>query len=137
MKLVLFPKKTRGTSVNATINIHYGTGEALLNRGAAARITPQMLMLGTTTRSRKQIDDELAALKSRVTISGSGGTTVASIDTTRANLAAVLKLVADVLGAPAFPDGAFEQIRNSMLAAVEKGRTEPQHLAVNSLNRHL
>ncbi|HEY6390633.1 MAG TPA: insulinase family protein [Bryobacteraceae bacterium] len=137
MKLVLYPKETRGTTITSMLNIHYGTAEELFNRRAEAQLAPQMLLRGTKTRSRQQIQDELKKLEARVTITGSGATTVVSAETVREKFPAVLKLLAEILRSPGFPVREFEQLRDSTIAGLEKNRSEPQFLAMNALSRHL
>jgi zinc protease len=61
----------------------------------------------------------------------------ARIQTTRENLPAVLRLVAEVLREPSFPENEFEQARQEMLAAVEMGRSQPMMLASSTVVRLL
>ena len=48
----------------------------------------------------------------------------------------MLKLVAEILREPAFPDTEFEQVRQSQLTGIESSRSEPQFQAMNELRRH-
>jgi zinc protease len=59
-----------------------------------------MLMRGTTKHTREQLRDEFDRLKASVSVGGDS----ASIETLRPNLPAVLRLVAEVLREPAFPE---------------------------------
>jgi len=43
-----------------------------------------------------------------------------------ANLAGALRLAAEILRQPAFPEAEFEQVRQQRIAAIEAGRSEPQ-----------
>jgi zinc protease len=62
----------------------------------------QTLIRGTQKKNRQQIRDE-PTLKARVSVGGSAATT-ATIETVRENLPAVIRLVAEILREPAFPD---------------------------------
>ena len=84
-----------------------------------------MLMRGTREHTREQLHDELDRLKASVSVSGNG----ASIETLRPNLPAVLRLVAEILREPAFPENEFEQLKRSALAGVEDMKGEPEALA--------
>ena len=79
IKLVLLPKKTRGGTVVAALNFHFGTVESLRGRAMAAQMAGSMLMRGTTKHTRAQLQDEFDKLKSRVGVSGSTSSANASI----------------------------------------------------------
>ncbi len=53
----------------------------------------------------------------------------ASIETTEANLAGALRLAAEILREPAFPESEFEQVRQQRIAGIEAGKSDPQGLA--------
>jgi zinc protease len=64
------------------------------------------------------------------------GATV-NLNTVRAGFAGALRLAAEVLREPSFPESDFEQVRQAMLGRIESARSEPQALVVNAMNRHL
>jgi zinc protease len=92
-----------------------------------------MLMRGSKKHNRQQIQDELDRLKAQVAVSGGG----ASINTVRASFLDALRLAAEILKEPAFPEADFDQIRQADLARIETSRTDPQAMATNLLSRHL
>lgn len=137
MKVALLAKKTRGNNVSAVISLHFGDAKSLLGRATAAEMASRMLMRGTAKHSRQQIQDELDKLKARLRVSGSATGATASIETTRPNLPAVLKLAAEILREPTFPDTEFEQVRQATLIRIESSKSEPQFQAFHELRRHL
>jgi zinc protease len=137
MKLALLSKKTRGNEVRAVINLHFGDARSLMGRSPAADMAGRMLMRGTAKHSRQQIQDELDKLKAQLRVSGSATGANVSIETTRPNLPAVLKLAAEILREPSFPDTEFEQTRQSTLARIESSKSDPQFQAFHELRRHL
>ena len=48
-----------------------------------------------------------------------------------------MRLAAEILKEPAFPEADFDQIKQQMIAGVERGRTEPASLSVEALQRGL
>jgi zinc protease len=138
MKLALLPKKTRGATVHAVLTLHYGDEKSLFGKDAAGQVAGAMLMRGTTAHTRQQIQDELDKFKAQMSTSASAinGATV-SINTVHAGFADALKLAAEVLRTPAFPESEFEQIRQSTIGRIEASRGEPQSIATLALNRHL
>ena len=133
MKLALLPKKTRGGTVVAQFALRWGNEEANAGRSTACNIASAMLMRGSRNKSREQIANEFARIKSQVGVGGDGG----SIETLRENLPAALRLVAEVLRYPAFPESEFEQLRRSALTRIEIQRGDPSALASLELSRHL
>jgi zinc protease len=137
MKLVMFPKKTRGGTVVARINLHFGDAKSLEGKQTAADIAGSLLMRGTKTKNRQQIQDETDHLKAQITVNGGvdqAGATIRTLDT---NLADSLKLVHELLREPAFPESEFEQVRQQRIASAESGKTEPNNLVQIDLYRHL
>ena len=138
MKLVMVPKKTRGETVNAEIVLHMGDQQSLMGREMDGLVAASLLMRGTTKHTRQQITDEFNRLKAQVNVLGGGTSTArATIETTRANLPEVLKLVAEILREPAFPEKEFEQYKQQQLANAENARREPQVIARVGLYQHL
>ena len=137
MKIALLAKQTRGNTVSATIVLHFGTLELLKDREAASGLAMQTLIRGTQKRNRQQIQDEFDRLKARVNVGGSGGTASVSIETVRENLPAVLRLVAEILREPAFPETEFDQIRKLTLTGIDNAKSEPTVLGSLEIQRTL
>lgn len=137
MKLALLPKKTRGGTVHATLVLHFGEVKSVTGKGTAAQLAGTLLMRGTANHTRQQIQDELDKLKAQMTAGGSSTRASVNISTVRASIGDTLRLAAEVLRRPVFPETEFEQARQAAMAAVERGRSEPQSLAVNAMSRHV
>jgi zinc protease len=137
LKLVLLPKKTRGGTVIASLQLHFGDEKSLANKGAAPRMAGALLMRGTQKHTRQQLQDEFDKIKARVGVSGSLAGAAASVDTVRAGLVPALRLAAEILREPSFPESDFEQIRQASIAQLEAGRSEPQNMASIAMNRYL
>ena len=137
LKMALLPKKTRGGKVIAQMTLRYGDEKSLMNRATAAGLAGSMLMRGTTKRTRQQIQDELDRLKARLSVNGGATQANVSIETTRENLPAVLRLTAEVLREPAFPADEFDQLKRQNLAFIEESKSEPVQIAFTALSRHL
>ena len=133
MKLVMLPKKTRGGTVIAALGIRWGDERSKENRATACGIASAMLMRGTQKHTREQLRDAFDKLRAQVGIGGEG----ASVETVRANLPETLKLVAEVLRAPSFPEKEFEQLKLASLSAIETQRSEPGAQAGLLLGRHM
>jgi zinc protease len=137
LKAALLQKKTRGEMVNVTLNLRWGTEQAVLGKADAAKMTGAMLMRGTKTKSRQQLQDTLDKLKARVGVDGGPLGVSVSVEAKRENLPEVLKLVAEVLREPAFDAKEFGLLQQERLAMMEKSRTEPDTLGGYAFRRVL
>lgn len=122
----LISKDNRGKTVNLTFNLRTGNLDQLMNKGLAARYTARMLNKGTTTKSRQDIEDQLASLKSSVYFSGSNGRVTASVNSTEENLMETLGLMTDMLKHPTFDATELEKLKTQDLASLDERKSEPQ-----------
>ncbi len=136
LKTAFLTKKTRGNTVVARMTLRMGDEKSLMNRATAGGFAGDLLMRGTKTKTRQQIQDALDKLKARAFVGGGPTSATVTIETTRENLPAVLKLVAEILREPAFPASEFEQLKQEQLAGIEQQRSEPTTIAGTALQRH-
>jgi zinc protease len=125
LKVALLPKKTRGEMVSVALNLRWGTEKAVMGKEYPARFAGSMLLRGTKTKTRQQIQDAFDRLKARVSVDGGPTGASVSVETKRENLPEVLRLVAEVLREPAFDAQEFALLQQERLAAMEKSRSEP------------
>jgi zinc protease len=137
LKLALLPKKTRGGKVVAQMLLRYGDEKSLMNRSTDAQLAASMLMRGTAKHTRQQIQDEFDRLKARVNIFGGPTQAGVQIETTRENLPAVMRLVAEILREPAFPANEFDLLKQENLADIEQQKSEPTQIAFTEFGRRL
>jgi zinc protease len=137
VKIALLPKKTRGSTVVAQMLFRFGDEQSLMNRGTAAQMAGAMLMRGTTKHTRQQIQDELDRLKARAFVNGATFQASLFIETTRTNLPAAMRLMAEVLREPAFPDKEFDLLKQENLAGIEQQKSEPTQIAFTAFNRQI
>ena len=136
LKLVMFPKKTRGGTVVAVLNVRFGDEKSLFGKSTAATMAGALLMRGTKNKTRQQIQDETDRLKAQISVFGSVDFASANIRTLEANLADCLRFARELLREPSFPEAEFEQIRQQHIAGAESAKTEPNSLAPLEMSRH-
>lgn len=137
-RLALLPKGTRGGRVQATLTLRFGDEASLAGQSAIAQLTDQLLMRGTKTKSRQQLQDEIQKLNATINVGGGGLASVsANISTTAENLIPAMKLALEILREPAFPDADFDTIRKQRIAQIDRGRTEPGTLVGQTLQTNL
>lgn len=129
MHLVMLPKKTKGNIVQGSLVLRYGTEKSQFGRTTIASMTGGLLMKGTTSRTRQQIDDEISKLNAQLGVGGGVSAVSANLQTIGPNLGALLKLAADVLRHPLFPDTELDSMKQRNLTQIEAGRSDPQSVA--------
>jgi zinc protease len=137
LKVSLLTKKTRGSSVHLDLRLHFGDVAGLKDKDVVASLAGSSLMRGTARKNRQQIQDEMDRLKAQINVGGSATGANVSIETTRENLPAALRLAGEVLHEPSFPESEFEQIRKSTLTNLENSKSEPQAIAFIEMQRAL
>ncbi|APV50490.1 pseudouridine synthase [Betaproteobacteria bacterium GR16-43] len=131
VKVALLPKKNRGEVVNVSLALRLGNEKDLFGQKRASQFAGGMLMRGTTKYTREQLADEFEKLKVSGGVSGPG----ASMQTTRENLDAALRLAVHVLREPAFPEKEFEQLKRQTVTGLQAQLSEPQARAGEALSR--
>ena len=137
IEVALLPKENRGDAVTASFTFRHGTEASLMGKNTAASFAGSMLMRGTTKRTRQEITDEFIRLKVAGGVNGGAFSVGGSATTVRENLAEAIRLAAEILREPAFPEEEFELLREANLASMESQRSDPQSLVSNALNRHV
>ncbi|MDB5348767.1 MAG: ptrA 4 [Planctomycetota bacterium] len=151
VKVALLPKKTRGETVNLVLTLHYGDAESLKGMNEAASMLPSLMLRGTKTLTRQQMEDELDRLRARISAGAGGGggrrgggggggggglgTVTFSVEAKRGTLAETLEILRKVLREPTLPASDFEVMKLGRIARLEQGRADPQALGANRLAR--
>jgi len=136
-KVALLPKKTRGESVVARMALHFGNDESLKGQTTACDFVGPMLMRGTKSSTRQQIQDRLDKLGASMTASSDTAEITIGLQAKRKSLPEVLALLKEVLREPTFPEAEFDILKRGQKQSLEKALTDPQQLAVNTLMRQL
>lgn len=136
IKLAYVEKETRGDQVNATVRLHIGNLDAFRGKDQIASMTGSMMMRGTESHTRQEIQDELARLQSSLSVSGGAGTFSATMQSTRENLPAVLELAFEILTEPSFPESELRTLKENALASIEASRSEPDAIVSMELARY-
>jgi zinc protease len=130
LKGALIAKKTKGGMAAVHLTLRFGQAPALQNKAATPGLTGAMLMRGTLKHSRQEIADAFDKLKAEVSVNGGATSANATINVPRENLAATLKLVAEVLREPAFPAAELDTLVKQQTTSIESQRQEPQAKAM-------
>jgi zinc protease len=130
-------KKSKGGRVSAVLNLHFGDIVSLQHKADIGAFTAALLMRGSQSHTRQQLEDELTRLKATLRVNGGASGVTVAFETTKENLSEVLRLAAELLQHPAFPADQLDEIKRGRLAQIQASRTEPQPLAGQAVRRSL
>jgi zinc protease len=136
MKVALLPKKTRGGTVQFVLKLHQGDEHSLIGRNTDGEFAAAMLMRGTSKHNRQEIGDALDALRARLSIAGDAEGTEVRGQTVREHVAETLRLVAEILREPSFPQSEFDKLKRERATEVESARSDPEDVAERALERY-
>jgi zinc protease len=134
-KYALLQKPTKGDKISASIAIRYGDENSLMNKKYSPNLVADMLKTGTTTRSRKQISDELDRIKTDISFFGTPTGMLVNINTDKQNLQSALTLLDDLLKNPKFDEAEFEKTKLEAKAGIEANQNDPQTMAVEKMQK--
>ena len=135
MKYVLLNKPAKGDKIYATFILRVGDLKSLSGKNIIPRLTASMLKNGTTTRSKKQINDQLDRLKTTIDVGGDGASVFISMNSDREHFDSALIVLGDILLYPSFDKNEFDKMVLDMKGELEANRSNPQFVAFNQLNR--
>src|SRR5262249_46398965 len=72
MRVAVLSKKTANNIVTATIELRFGDQTSLANQRQAASFAGSLLMSGTKSHTREQLQEEFRKLNAQVNVSGGG-----------------------------------------------------------------
>ena len=159
MKVAMLSKRMAGGTVSVAIELHFGDAKTLAGRNAASQLAGSLLMSGTRTRNRQQIQNEMERLDARIQVSGGGGgggfggrggggrgrpaggggisSASATITVKPANLPAAMRLGMEMLREPAYPEAEFDRVKGQRVRMLENIPSQPEQLSAELLQRHL
>jgi zinc protease len=133
----MLPKKTRGQTVNLTINLRFGDEDSLRGKALAVEFLGPMMERGTKSLPLQKLNDRLDELNANVSIQSFRQVVNVSIECKRGSLLEVLSVVREMLREPSFDEKEFQILKDQFIAQLEAQLQEPQVLASQSVNRAL
>lgn len=134
-KYALLEKPAKGNKIEARILLRMGDEKSLSQKSMIANLTANMLKLGTKTRTKKDINDQLDQYKINLSVVGSVDGLYVRISTDKSNLNNALNLVQDILRNPSFDATEFEKLKLETKSGLESNRNEPQAVATQELTK--
>lgn len=117
---------------------------ALIKAGAAqdppekagvANLVASLLDEGTTTRSSRQLAEQIDFVGGSLAVQAGEDYTTASARTLKKDIDLGFTLLADILQHPAFPKQEFERVRSQILGEISSDNDDPGHVAMKAFNQ--
>lgn len=137
LKLTLLPKKTRASTVQAVIRLHFGNLTDLSGLRRVGEMAGAMLMRGTSKHTRQELRDEIDRLKVTLNVGGGPTGAWAAIEATRETLPQAFRLASEALRDPSFPASELELLRQETIASIEESKTDPRQMVNTAMGRYL
>jgi zinc protease len=137
VQAALLPKTTRGNAVNLRLTLRYGNESNLRGLATACEFLPDLMIRGTKSLTRAQLQDLLDKERAELHAEGNPGEATFIIKAKRSNLPAMLDLLRQVLREPSLPEDELETLRHEASAGLEKQLNDPMPLAFRTIRRAL
>ena len=132
-KYALLEKPSKGDKIEARILLRMGDIKSLEGKSLIADLTAKMLKLGTKTRSKKDINDQLDQYKTSIDLQGNVDGLYIGLSTDKTNLNNALVLLKDILRNPIFDASEFEKMKLETKSSLEANKNEPQSVVMEAM----
>ncbi len=134
---VAFVHRTAVPVVNMSLMANAGYAADQFGEPGLASLTGQMLTEGTKTKTSLQISDELAVLGADLNSFSDLDNSYLRLNALKTNYDATLRLFADVLLNPSFPQKDFERVQKEKLLSIKQEQAQPVTMGLRILPRLL
>lgn len=128
-------KQTRGNTVVLQMQLRWGERDATFARNGTGFVGA-LMDEGSAGYTRQQLQDALIKLRASLNIASYDQGATLFLSAERDTLLPALRVAADVLRRPSFPQEAFERELKANLASIEASRQEPQVLRQEATRAH-
>jgi len=115
--------------------IKTGSAQDPPEKAGVANLTASLLDEGTTTRSSKQLAEQIDFVGGSLEAKASEDFTTASARVLKKDIDLGFTLLADILQRPAFQKQEFERIRTQLLGEIASDNDDPGHVAMKAFNQ--
>jgi zinc protease len=112
-----------------------GSAQDPPEKAGLANLVAGLLDEGTTSRSSKQLAEQIDFVGGSLGAQASEDFTTASARTLKKDIDLGFTLLADILQRPAFPRQEFERVRSQILGEIASDNDDPGHVAMKAFNQ--
>lgn len=112
-----------------------GSAQDPPDKAGLANLVASLLDEGTTSRSSKQLAEQIDFVGGALEVKAAEDFTTASVRVLKKDVELGFTLLADILQHPAFHKPEFERIRSQILGEMASDNDDPGHVAMKSFNQ--
>jgi zinc protease len=112
-----------------------GSAQDPPDKAGLANLVASLLDEGTTTRSSKQLAEQIDFVGGSLEAKATEDFTTASARVLKKDIDLGFTLLADILMRPAFPKQEFERVRSQILGEIASDNDDPGHVAMKAFNQ--
>lgn len=112
-----------------------GSAQDPPEKAGLANLVAGLLDEGTTTRSSKQLAEQIDFVGGSLGVQADEDFTTASVRTLKKDIDLGFTLLADIIQRPAFPKQEFERVRAQILGEITSDNDDPGHVAMKAFNQ--
>lgn len=130
---ILFAKRDAVPVVKFRLSVDAGYASDQYSRPGVAKLAMNMLDEGTENRNALEINDELILLGADLGAGSNLDTSYVSLSSLTTTMKDSLKILADVVLNPAFPENELDRLRKQQLTAIRQEQSDPSSMALRVL----
>ncbi len=115
--------------------IKAGSAQDPPEKAGLANLVAGLLDEGTTTRSSRQLAEQIDFVGGSLGVQAGEDFTTASARILKKDIDLGFTLLADILQRPSFPKQEFERVRSQILGEITSGNDDPGHVAMKAFNQ--
>ncbi|OQW32975.1 MAG: hypothetical protein A4E19_06400 [Nitrospira sp. SG-bin1] len=121
--------------VEIHVLVKVGSAQDPPEKAGLANLVAGLLDEGTTTRSSRQLAEQIDFVGGSLGVRADEDFTTASARTLKKDIDLGFTLLADILQRPAFPKQEFERVRSQILGEITSDNDDPGHVAMKAFNQ--
>ena len=129
-------KPTRGNRVQADYKIQFANAQAMNDMASLSAAAASLILNGTATLSRQEIQDRIDALQGNLHFGISGNRLMVSVSTHKKHFADLLQFSLELIQQANYPVKEVDEYKERVITSIRNAMTEPGALANNTLSRH-
>ncbi|MHA3891558.1 M16 family metallopeptidase [Acinetobacter sp. GXMZU3951] len=135
LKYAFFPVATKDNKTYATINVDFGTAQALMNKSEIIDFTAYLLLRASDQYSLQDIADKSIDAGGSASVSANANGMTVQIVAKKEKFEDFFNYIVEVMKNPKFEQSQFDLIKSQTLSSLNRPYTEPETVAALNIAR--
>ncbi|MDH5737352.1 MAG: insulinase family protein, partial [Gammaproteobacteria bacterium] len=130
---ILFARRSTVPVIQMQLSVNAGYAADQFSRAGVASLAMNMLDEGTHKRNALEISEDLIVAGASISSGSNLDTSFVSLNTLKTTLDDALKLFAEVILEPAFPEKEFTRLKSNQITRIRNEQSNPSSMAIRVL----